>query len=239
MEDRVGKETLETISTADKFNQWMYETIKPYSKGKILEIGSGIGNISNLYLENGSSIMLSDYNQNYCDELVEQYYGNSNVIGVRQIDLVEPKFDEKYRDLFGKFDTVFALNVIEHIEDDFLSIANSKKFLKVGGNLIILVPSYQKLYNNFDIELGHYRRYQIPKMSKIFQLNQLQIIHTQYFNFIGILGWYFNGNILKKRNIPEGQMKIYNNLVPVFKLFDRILGNRFGLSTIVIGKKTD
>ena len=44
--DEEGMETLKAISEANKFNEWMYERIAPDCSGKILEIGSGIGNIS-------------------------------------------------------------------------------------------------------------------------------------------------------------------------------------------------
>lgn len=237
MEDRIGKETLHIISAADKFNQWMFEVIKPYAKGKVFEIGSGIGNISDRFINKGYTLMLSDYNSGYCEELQSKYSDHPTVIGVRQMDLVDPDFEKKHFDLFEQFNTVFALNVIEHIEDDLLALANSSKLLKKGGHLIILVPSYQKLYNNFDVELGHCRRYNITTMSKLFTVNNFEIIHTQYFNFVGTLGWYFNGNILKKQQLPAGQMKIYNRLVPVFKIVDKLIQNRVGLSTIVVGKK--
>ena len=35
-----GQATLEAIDKADNFNEWMYQTIKPYCKGKALEIVS-------------------------------------------------------------------------------------------------------------------------------------------------------------------------------------------------------
>ncbi|MFL5730278.1 MAG: class I SAM-dependent methyltransferase, partial [Cytophagaceae bacterium] len=67
--DEIGIETLDVISSADKFNKWTYETIQPYCKGEILEIGSGIGNISKYFLESGAAITLSDIRINYCEYL--------------------------------------------------------------------------------------------------------------------------------------------------------------------------
>lgn len=238
MEDKVGRGTLDVIGAADKFNRWMFQTIQSFAQGDILEIGSGIGNISTHFLDNEYSIMLSDFRPEYCEELTNKFSHFSNFLGVRRIDLVDPNFSEKHQELLEKFDTVFALNVIEHIEDDKLAIANCKKFLRKGGNLIILVPSYQSLFNNFDFQLGHYRRYNIPKLINLFRKNDLEIIHQQYFNSIGTLGWLVNGTFLKKKSIPEGQMILYNKLVPVFKILDRAFLNKFGLSTIVIGTKT-
>jgi len=34
-----GTDTLEVISVARNFNRWMYDTVKPFCSGKILEIG--------------------------------------------------------------------------------------------------------------------------------------------------------------------------------------------------------
>lgn len=237
MADKIGKETLEVISAAEKFNQWMFHTIQPFVNGKVLEIGSGIGNISLHFLESQYSIMLSDFRPEYCEKLKCEFSHYSNFLGVNRIDLVDPEFSNNYSGLLESFDTVFALNVIEHIEDDSLAIANCKKLLKKGGTLIILVPSYQVLFNSFDVELGHFKRYTIKKLEDVFKLNSMKVIHSQYFNFIGTLGWYFNGNILKKRSIPGGQMKLYNTMVPIFKIIDKVFLNKVGLSTIVVGVK--
>lgn len=236
--DLIGETTLDVIAKANKFNKWMYNTIKPFCKGKILEIGSGVGNISTFFLEDNFELMLTDIRKEYCLKLTTTYSLNSNFLGVEVMDLTDHSFDKKFAKHFGEYDTVFALNVVEHIYDDTLAIRNCHKLLKDDGQLIILVPSYQKLYNIFDKELGHYRRYTKLSLSKIFLKNELKIIHKQYFNFIGIFGWYVTGNILKKEAIPEGQMKLYNTLVPIFKIFDKLIFNIVGLSTIIVGKKT-
>ena len=153
------------------------------------------------------------------------------------MDLIDPNFDEKHQDLLGKFDTVFALNVVEHIQTDFTAIQNCKKLLRKGGNLIILVPSYDALYNGMDKELGHYRRYNKKKLSTLFIANDFEIIHKQYFNAMGVFGWFYTGKLLMKRMIPSSQMVTYNKLVPLFKVVDKALIPFWGLSTIVVGKK--
>ncbi len=234
--DKEGMETLESISQAANFNRWMFETIQPFCKGKIFEIGSGIGNISSQFIENGFKITVSDIRDVYCSYLTDHYA--QKVEDVVNMDIVDPAFDEKHKELFGNFDTVFALNIVEHVEDDSLAIANAKKLLKEGGNLIILVPAYASLYNRFDRELEHYRRYTLKTLAEIFEANDLEIIHRQYFNFAAIAGWWFSGSVLKKKTIPNGQMKLYDKLVPVFKLIDKIILNKAGISAISVGRKS-
>jgi len=236
-DDLVGEETLEAIGRADRFNHWMYQTIKPWCKGNVLEIGSGAGNISQFFIQDGFQITLTDIRERYCIKLRTKFGENQNLAGVEKVNLIHPEFENTYSHLINCFDTVFALNVVEHIENDSQAIANSKKLLKPGGHLIVLVPSYEFLYNGFDKGLGHYRRYNTETLSELFLEHDLSILKKQHFNFAGMFGWYFTGSIFKKKIIPIGQMKIYNALVPVFKLIDKLVFQTVGLSTIVIGEK--
>ncbi len=235
--DKEGLETLKVISGANKFNQWMYETIRPYCQGKILEIGSGIGNISRYLINHGYDITLSDLQDRYCNILRTKFGNSPNLEDILQIDLTDPDFPNKYKNILAKFDTVFALNVIEHIENDRLAIANCRFLLKKGGTLIILVPAYQSLFNSFDRALGHYRRYTRSALTTVFKNNDLRVIHSRYFNLAGIAGWYVSGKLQKNDTIPGGQMKLFNFLVPVFRVADMLVKNRAGLSVICVGRK--
>lgn len=235
--DIEGMATLEAIANAPRFNEWMYQVTSSRLTGRILEIGSGIGNISEQYLSDGRKLMLSDIRENYCEYLDRKFEKEPTCAGVRQIDLVHPRFEEEYADLLNSFDGVFALNVVEHIADDFLAIANAKKLLRDGGRLVILVPAYQALFNEFDRSLEHYRRYTEGALKKVFKANNFQIVHSQYFNFAAIAGWWFSGSVLKNKTIPTGQMRVYNMLVPVFKIVDKLVLNRVGISVIVEGIK--
>ena len=230
--DVEGQNTLEAIDKADNFNEWMYQTIKPYCTGKVLEIGSGIGNISRYFLRDNFDITFSDIRASYCDVLQQKFPASS----ILELDLVDLDFDNKFAALLGTFDTVYALNVVEHIKDDNLAMLNAKKLLKKDGNIIILVPAYQFLYNRFDSVLEHYRRYTDKTLNTLLG-KHFTIIHSQYFNFIGIFGWFFSGSILKKKTVPAGQMSLFNKLVVVFQLADKLLFNKVGLSVISVGKK--
>ena len=81
--DVVGEATLDVISQADKFNSWMYNTIKPHCSGKVIEIGSGIGNISNFFLNDDFKLMLTDIRQGYCNNLQEKFGDHPQLPGCR------------------------------------------------------------------------------------------------------------------------------------------------------------
>ena len=235
--DPQGHETLDVIAGAVHFNRWLYKTIAPYCKGKVLEIGSGPGNISHFFMEDGYSIFLSDIRDIYCNILKEKFSGNTNLLGIENMDLIDKNFENRYAEHIGSFDTVFALNVVEHIADDALAICNAKKLLAAGGRLIILVPAYQWLYNRFDEELYHYKRYSKKRLCSLFQANDIAVKHSFYFNAFGILGWFVSGKLMKKKTIPKSQMNFYNKIIPRAKLIDKILFQQIGLSVIVVGEK--
>lgn len=233
--DQEGQITLDVISKADRFNLWMYETIVPFCQGNILEIGSGIGNITQYFVLDNKNITLSDLRENYCALLKEKFPENEVV----KIDLVADGFELKYSDYLNTFDSVFALNVIEHIEHDSLAIHNCKKLLKPGGKLVILVPAYQFLYNEFDLSLGHFRRYNKTSLNALVQKSGFSIVKSFYFNCVGIAGWFVSGKIFKNKTIPEGQMGFYNALVPLIKVIDFLVLKKVGLSVVVVSERNE
>jgi 2-polyprenyl-3-methyl-5-hydroxy-6-metoxy-1,4-benzoquinol methylase len=235
--DPIGEKTLAAIANADKFNKWMYDTIKPYCKGHVLEIGSGIGNISQYFLLDGFQTTLTDLRQTYCDVLEQKFANYHNLKGILKINLTHPKFETEYANLIGTLDCIVAMNVVEHIEDHELAIANCYKLLKPQGHVVILVPAYQWLYNKFDKGLEHFRRYTKSRLVDLIAKNKFEIIHSQYFNLVAIAGWFVSGSILRKETIPEGQMGLFNKLVPTLKIIDKLIANKVGISTICVGRK--
>ncbi|RYF96130.1 MAG: class I SAM-dependent methyltransferase [Chitinophagaceae bacterium] len=235
--DVTGQETLERFANAPAFNRWLYQSIAPYCKGSILEIGSGIGNISTLLLEDHAQVTLSDLRQPYCEKLRQRFGNHPHFKGALQLDIAPDNFDQHHPQLLQQFDTVIALNVVEHIQDDARALDNCKKLLRSNGRLIILVPAYQSLYNSFDLELGHFKRYTRKELAEKMQSAGMDLVHSQYFNLAGVPGWWLTGSVMKKKVIPGAQLKIFNRLVPVFRVLDKIILKKAGLSAIAVAVK--
>jgi 2-polyprenyl-3-methyl-5-hydroxy-6-metoxy-1,4-benzoquinol methylase len=235
--DPVGSHTLQVIEKANRFNLWMYLEFRSFLKGEILEIGSGIGNVSQLVINDGLSITLTDYNAEYCLWLKKKFSASANVKAVIEIDLLHSDFKTYYAGLQERFDTIFLLNVIEHLADDVKAIANCRFLLKQGGHLIVLAPAYQNLYCRLDKELGHYRRYTIKNLKAILEKENFDIMKMKYFNFLGIWGWLFTGKILRRKKLGKNEVAAFNNLVPLAKILDNIVLKKIGLSVIVTGIK--
>jgi SAM-dependent methyltransferase len=236
-DDPEGLETLSAISDADAFNGWMFDQVKPWLQSPVLEIGSGIGNLSKCCLEAGFTTTLSDVRPLYCQQLTDRFKGHEKLQEILLLDLVDPDFSNKHLHQISKFKSVFALNVIEHIQDDLTALKNIYKLLDTGGNVAILVPAGQYLYNKLDSNLQHYKRYSVSSLQRLMLDAGFEVQKTWHFNALGIPAWVYGGLTSKAGVIGHGQMNLYNKLVPIAKVIDGLVFNKIGLSVICVGRK--
>jgi hypothetical protein len=75
-------------------------------------------------------------------------------------------------------------------------------------------------------------------LENVFRKNNLRIVRSFYFNAAGIAGWFVSGKIQQNKTLPEGQVNMYNKWVPFFRLLDKVLMNKIGLSVITVGEIT-
>ncbi len=228
-----GNKNLLTIDAADNFTNWMYDEIKPYLGGNILELGSGIGTYSEKVVKDfdKSIVVVSDVDQEYIKILENKFQSNKKVF-VKNIDLSKQEY---FNDINCKINSVFALNVLEHIEDDVKALKVIYNLLETGGKLVILVPAHTFLFNCIDQAIGHYRRYSKEVVMNKVKQTKFKIVKMFYFNFAAMLGWYVNGNVLKKPVLNEGAVGLFNKIVPILKIVEKyILFRHIGVSLIVV-----
>jgi len=85
--------------------------------------------------------------------------------------------------------------VEEHIKNDELALGFLYKMLRKGGKLILLVLCHKFLYNVIDESIGHWRRYTKSELISKIMKTKFRIEKIFYFNVLGMIGWYLNGNI--------------------------------------------
>ncbi|MES1219575.1 MAG: class I SAM-dependent methyltransferase [Bacteroidota bacterium] len=236
--DKTGFETLEVIKKAGNFNKWMFSEIETYCEGNILEIGSGIGNISQFFINKKIPLTLSDVDNDYINILQTRFINSPEVKAIFSIDLQADSFNRVYGDLCGNYDTIFMLNVLEHLEDANAAIKNCHYLIKPGGTLIVLVPAYTWLYSRMDSELGHKTRYTAGKIKTLISEQEFTITKTFYFNAIGIIAWLY-GKVMRLKKIASGEMSLFDRLVGAGKIIDKLLFNKTGLSVICVAHKSN
>lgn len=231
-----GHENLELMSDSHRFNDWMYEEISSSLYGDILEIGSGIGTFSEKLTRDfpNSNLTFTDISSMYVELLKKKFSSNGSVV-VYRLDLNERIDYERIG--YKKFDSILAVNVLEHVENDEFALAQLYDMLKEKGTLIVLVPCHKFLYNIIDKNISHYRRYTRKELEYKVRKTGFVIDKTFYFNTVGMIGWYLNGNLFKKPKVSRTGVKILDTVVPVLKYTERIFGKRIGLSIICTVKK--
>lgn len=231
-----GHENLELMSESHRFNDWMYKEILPSLYGDVLEIGSGIGTFSEKLITDfpNSNLTFTDISPMYVELLKKKFSSNRN-IEVFRLDLNERIDYERIG--YKKFDSILAVNVLEHVENDELAFSQLYDMLKERGTLVVLVPCHKFLYNIIDKNIGHYRRYTKNELEYKVIKTGFIIDKTFYFNSVGMIGWYLNGNLLKNPKVSGTGVKILDTVVPVLKHTERIFGKRIGLSILCYAKK--
>jgi SAM-dependent methyltransferase len=232
--DASGVRTLEIVSEAPRYNAWMYETIAPSLGRRILEVGSGIGNMSEQLLRgNPEHLVLTDIDPWY-QEQVRARFGSRSEVRVEGLELPDPSAGARFAK--DRIDTVVALNVVEHIEHDVEAVRSMAEIVTPGGRVVILVPAIQALYGEMDRELGHFRRYSKRTLSSVITAAGLRVERLDWFSRFSVLGWWFNGRVRRQRFIPVGQLRLLDAMVPVLRM-ERFLPLPFGLSLIAVGTR--
>ena len=230
-----GRVALDSLELAPQFNQWMYDTIRPFLGKRVAELGSGRGNISRLLRQfRPDRLLLTDREERYLSELRErsEYWEN---VHVTRLDL-QKRADFSALEEFHP-DTVVCLNVLEHIEDDVQVLKNLAAVVPAGCRLVFLVPFDPRLFSEFDRQIGHFRRYRKGELDKKMQDAGFAVERQIFFNKAGVVAWWIGNTLSGQKTITAWQLKLYNSLTPVFRLVDLWLpGN--GLSTIVVAQKS-
>jgi SAM-dependent methyltransferase len=212
----------------------MYETIAPWVGRRILEVGSGIGNMSDQLLRgNPEHLVLTDIDPWY-QEQVRARLGSRPGVRVEGLELPDPSTATRFG--ADRIDTVVALNVVEHIERDVEAVRSMAEIVTPGGRVVILVPAIQALYGEMDRELGHFRRYSKRSLASVMSAAGLNVERLMWFSRFSVLGWWFNGRVRRQRFIPVRQIRLLDAMVPVLRM-ERFLPLPFGLSLIAVGTR--
>jgi len=223
------EKALERMIEAKNYTDWLFESAKPYLKGKVLEIGCGIGNMTKLLIREKIDLTASDNNENYIQDIKTVYDG----LNAFCFDISKGALENKA----DSFDTILCFNVLEHIEDDITALKNINKFLRSEGKLILFVPANPWLFNSLDKEVNHYRRYSKSSLIKKVRDAGFIIKEQRKVNFLGVFGWFFYGHILKKKILSKTGISIFDKISPMLFKLEKIIQPPIGLSLWLVCEK--
>lgn len=223
---------LVSLAQATRYQKWVADVVEPWMGSRILEIGSGIGNMSR-WLPRRERLVLTE-----ADPKLFKLLERTDLGTERHCWAVGTPAPQGLSD----FDTVVSFNVLEHIEDDESALRILAGMLSNEGvrRLVTFVPAHQWAHGSLDREFGHFRRYSDRNFSETAKrlFPDASRIHTEYVNAAGLLGWWVNGRVLGARKISDRTIRTFETLAPWMQRLDRVLyrvpGFRVGQSLLAV-----
>lgn len=237
--DTVGVQTLEAFADAPAYNRWILDRFRDRKDGsigrRILEVGAGIGNITELLLARDETecVVASDL----CADslaMLHRRLGSDARLETAVWDANDPLPEA----LVERFDAIVSSNVLEHIRDDAAALDAMHRALVPGGRLCLLVPAGPKIFSGLDEELDHFRRYRRAPLARLVRDHGFQIERIFTHNAVGTLGWIWEGKVLRRRHLDPANVKRFDRLVPFLRPIDPLLTCIVpGVSLIVQARK--
>ncbi len=225
-----GVDNLEVMSSAVKFARYMRDIIAAAAgpvaaKPRVLDFGAGTGTIAELVTELGYDVTCLEP-----DESLRALLGELQLPTVADPDAAAA---------LAPFDVIYAINVIEHIDDDVAALTRLRGLLRPGGTLVIFVPAFPMLYSEMDRRIGHFRRYRLEALESVTERAGLVIDRASYVDSLGFFGslvykWLFS----REGKISEWMVGTYDRYVfPVSTTFDPLAGHLLGRNAIVLAHR--
>ncbi len=223
---------LKSVARAKRYNRWVFDQCRDFLGQRVLEAGSGLGNLSQAFLDR-QRLVIVDCEAEYVSRLNERFGGRRNV-HVVHADLSDPRALELWCD--EKLDTVFCSNVLEHLESDEQTLRMFHDSLTPGGHCIIVVPAGEHLFTGVDTALGHFCRYSREDLQKKMEQAGLEVVFVKQFCKLGAIAWWINGHLLRRRNLSPRQMIWFDRLWPITRRLDSWLPVS-GMSLMMVGRR--
>jgi len=220
----------EVLDSAYYYPRAIVKEFAPYIKGKIVEIGSGIGQLARLFAaEFGKDSFTAIEPDPQFVRQFKQLYPDLTIIEGNAFSI-----DKNYN-----CSTILSVNVLEHIEDDIRELRRYRELLENNnGYLCILTPARPEIYSPIDADFGHFRRYTKEVLRNNLIQAGFEIEKIFYFNLPGYFAWWLNFKILNNRSFNIGKVIFFDRYI--FRIFQfvesRLMRPPIGQSIIAIAR---
>lgn len=193
------------LSVADNYRRALMYDFSEYLRGNVLEVGAGIGQITEALLGKSDikRLVSIEPHSSFYTQLSEKFPGHTIVQGTIE--------DVKGQ---GDWNAVVSINVLEHIKNDERELKNyHDQLLKNSGLLCLFVPARTEIYGQIDEDFGHFRRYMRPELRQKLEGAGFEIVCLRYYNIAGYFAWWLNFCLLKKRHFNAGSVRFFDRFI--------------------------
>lgn len=231
--DRFLARELEIIAEMPRYYDWITDKIRPHVGGRVVEIGAGIGSMSERLLPLSDDLCLVEPSAYFSSVLHQRFTGRDDV-SFHQTS-VESYLEANHQ---GRCNTVVMVNVLEHIKDDATVLAGVRELLEKDGKLAVFVPALPFLYSKLDEAVGHYRRYLCEDLSALLRRAGFKVIDIRYMDVLGILPWWLVMTLLGNTTFNPRQVRLYDTVgVPLTRAFESLFKPRIGKNILAVAER--
>ena len=201
---RYAGSELDAMAEAKNYYGWIADHFASHLGSHIVEVGAGIGTFSEHLLRVAPRARL---------DLVEPAANNVGVLRERMAGQARVSVRHGYLDACApesSADSVVAVNVLEHVEDDDAFLRAAHGALVSSGRLLLFVPALLGLYGTMDAEFEHFRRYTRHALHCKVTEAGFSVDQLQYVNLPGVLAWWVSGVLLRRRTITARSARLYD-----------------------------
>jgi SAM-dependent methyltransferase len=218
------------LQEARNYRQALLGEFSKFLKGRVLEVGAGIGQITGELLKTpGITKLVSLEPDSRFFARLQSGYPRLEAIQGTVADLTAPE----------TWNAILNINVLEHIEDDRQELANYRRLLAAEhGCLCLFVPARPEIYAPIDKDFGHFRRYTRPELKQKLETAGFKIVRLRYFNWAGYFAWWLNFCLLKKRGFDIKAVRFFDRVIfpSVHGLESKVCPPPFGQSLLAIAQ---
>jgi SAM-dependent methyltransferase len=201
-------------------------------------VGCGIGNLTRLILEEPhvTAVHGIDIDPAYVARVLSALPDSRLTASTAAAERFLPSTGEAAED--ASYDCVVCSNVLEHVEDHVQAMRNFHRLLAPEGRVLILVPAHRFLFCDLDRNLSHFRRYTPAELTTLQEESGLELIRFRHFNPLGVIGWWLNGKVLRRKTLPPGQVRLYSKFaISLSAMLDKINIFPFGISLLALFRR--
>jgi SAM-dependent methyltransferase len=212
-----------------RYRRFQLDLISPYCGRTVLEVGAGLGEFAQGFT-GLDRLVVTDADPGAV-ELLAARFADRPEVEARQLALgTELSIDKPV-------DSVIAINVLEHIEDDAAALRSLANLVVPGGTIVLWVPGYQQLYGEFDRRVGHVRRYTPATVSDAVLRAGLQVEVAKPVNLLGGIAWWAAVRRGGSTSPNPKLVAIYDRfVVPTTRAIERRVRVPFGQTVLCVAR---
>lgn len=219
---------LQAFWGASTWKRYLKDTVEPYVRGDVLEVGAGLGAATRVLCAGPpSSWLCLEPDAGLAARLAADLATEPlPVIPFVRTGTVEDLGDET-------FDTILYVDVLEHIREDRRELAVACRHLRRDGHLVVICPAHEWLSSTFDRAVGHHRRYTRRSLAEVVPSGMITE-RLRYLDSLGIVLSATNRLILRSRSPSAWQVRFWDRwVIPISRRVDPLFG--FGVGKTIVG----